>query len=343
MKKTKWCIIGAGGIADRRTIPAILQDKNNEIVALMDKVKPVAEKLGEKYGVKAYTNEEKMLKENECDAVYVSTPVMCHYDQAMLVLKYGRNLFIEKPVGFDSKQGEKIVNAFKKAGKQISIGYMMKYHNLHVKARDMIKQDKIGQVASIRLQFSCWYPEIKGAWRQVKKLGGGGALMDLGVHCIELAEYVLDEEIEQVKGIINTTSFKYEVEDSAIITFKTKSGVLGHIDVNFNIPDNASISKLEIYGTKGYIICNGTLAQEEVGSMSYLYAPQGDYEAMQKRVVYKPKVYLGAKQNIYTKQMKAFADIIRSGKPDYFYADRAVQVQKVVDKVYKENEPKKSK
>lgn len=337
MNKIRWCVIGAGGIADRRTIPALLSDANNELVAVMDKAEVMAEKIGAKYGVKYYTDEEQMLRENECDCVYVSTPVMCHYDQAMLALKYGRHVFLEKPLGFNGEQAKQILDAFKKENKQLSIGYMMKYHNLNVMAKEMVEQDKIGQVASIRLQFTCWYPEIDGAWRQIKKLGGGGALMDLGVHCIELAEFILGEEIEQVGGFMNTRTFKYEVEDQAILVFKTKSGVLGHIDVNFNVPDKASESKLEIYGTKGYIIAKGTLAQEEVGELSYLYSPQGDYSASQNREYDKPKIFYGEKGNLYLKQMKDFCDIIRSGNTDYFYAERAVQVQKIVDEFYLKN------
>lgn len=50
----------------------------------------------------------------------------------------------------------------------------MKYHNLHQNAKKIIADGGIGQVSSIRLQFTCWYPDIKGAWRQVKALGGGG-------------------------------------------------------------------------------------------------------------------------------------------------------------------------
>lgn len=336
MKKLKWCVIGAGGIADRRTIPAILSDKDSELIAVMDKVAPLAEKLGEKYGVKWYTDEELMLKECKCDAVYISTPVMCHFDQAMTALKYGVNVFLEKPIGFDSKEGQKLLDAFKKENKQLSIGYMMKFHNLHEMARKMVKEGKIGNPVNTRLQFSCWYPDIEGAWRQKKSLGGGGAIMDLGVHCIELIEYVLDEEIVDVKAIYNTKTFKYEVEDGAVIVFKTASGTLGHIDVNFNIPDNASEGKMEIYGDKGYIICRNTLAQEEKGTLSYLYSPQGDYVAQQNRVLDKSKKYYGKKGNLYLKQIRAFAKILRSGKNDYYFAERAVQVQRIVDKIYAE-------
>lgn len=337
----KWCIIGAGGIADRRTIPAILQDKSNQVVAIMDKVPAVAEKLGKKYNVKYYIDEEQMLQENECDAVYIGTPVMCHYRQAILALKYGCNVFIEKPIGLNAQEGEKLLQAFKAAQKQIYVGYMMKYHNLHVKAKELISKNAIGQVTNVRTQFSCWYPDIAGAWRQNKVLSGGGAIMDLGVHCIELIEYILGDELVDVKAFYGTKTFSYEVEDSGMVIFQTKKGVLGNIAVNFNIPDKASESRLEIYGTQGYLIAKGTLGQEECGELAHLYSPQGDYEALQSRQSDKPTVYFAQGENIYLKQIQDFCNNISEGKLDYFYAERAVQVQKIVDVIYSQNQIEK--
>ena len=330
----KWAIVGAGGIADRRMIPAIKKDKNSALVAVMDRNPETAKAIGEKYGVPYFADQDEMLKKVECDAVYIGTPVSVHFEQGMTALKYGKHTFIEKPIAMNAADGEKLVSAFKKAKKQLTIGYMMKYHNLHAKAKELIAGGGIGQVNDIRVQFSCWYPDIKGAWRQVKKLGGGGAIMDLGVHCIELVEFLLDEEIAEVKSFYSTRSFNYEVEDSAVIIFKTAGGALGHIDVNFNVPDNASEPKLELYGTKGYVICKGSLGQEEVGTLLYLHSPQGDYSAMQSRTVDKPQEYKGGGGDLYLKQLTDFREIIESGKTDYFNAERAVQVQKLVDKIY---------
>ncbi len=151
----KWCVIGAGGIADRRTIPAIIQDKENELVAVMDRVPETAKAVGEKYGVPYFT-------------------------------------------------------------------------------------------------------------------------------------------------------------------------------------DAASESKLELYGTKGYLQARGTLGQEEVGVLTHLYAPQGDYNAAQSRVTYEPKTYTPDGKNLYEYQIRLFRQTVASGTPDYFYAERAVQVQSVVDKIYEQ-------
>ena len=332
----RWCIIGAGGIAERRVIPALKEDESNVLAAVMDRVPEVARAVGEKYGVPYFTSEEEMLASVSADAVYIGTPVFCHKAQMEIALAHGLHVFVEKPITMNAREGREILEKFKARGKQLTVGYMMKYHELHEKARELIASGKIGTVNSIRAQLTCWYPDIKGAWRQKKELGGGGAIMDLGVHCIELIEFLLDEEISDVKSFYSTRSFSYEVEDGAVIIFKTQSGVLGHIDCNFNIPDAASESKLEIYGTAGCITAKGTLGQTESGTLTHIYAPQGNYDASQNRSEYEPAEYRSSGKNIYLAQIRDFSRIVNSGKPDYFYADRAVQVQSVVDEIYSE-------
>ena len=223
MGKFRWCIIGAGGIADRRGIPALMLDSSHEIVAVMDASEAAAKRVAEKYGVeKWFTDEEEMLKTVHCDAVYIATPVFCHYKQAMLAVKYRKNALIEKPIALSAKEGKEILDAFKAAGLQLSIGYFMGYHNLHLLARDMIKEGKLGQVNLVKMQFSCWYPDIPGAWRQTKALSGGGAIMDLAVHCMELFTAVTGDTMEKYKAFFATKSFQYEVEDSAVILFDVR-------------------------------------------------------------------------------------------------------------------------
>lgn len=336
MKKIRWSVIGAGGIADRRAIPGLLADSRNEIVAVMDTSSEAAERVAKKYGfAQFFTDEEQMLKTVPCDAVYIATPVFCHYRQAMLALKYGVNVFIEKPIALSGVEGKKLVDAFKEKGLSFSVGYMMGHHNLHIKAKNIIKNGGIGDVNLVRMQFSCWYPDIEGAWRQTKALGGGGCIMDLAVHCIELFYAVTGDSFDKYSAYFTTKTFGYEVEDSAVITFKSKSGILGHIDVNFNVPDSAALSRMEILGTAGSLVAEGTLGQAETGRLRHIYSPQGGYEAAQARGVAGACTYYGAGGNIYTKQFRAFCKTL--GKRDYANAERALEIQNICDDIYSNN------
>ena len=335
MRKIKWCVIGAGGIADRRGIPGLLSDPNNEIVAVMDQRMETAKAVAEKYNISAYFDDvEQMLRSAAFDAAYIATPVFCHYDQAMLALQYGLNVFMEKPLSMNGAEGKKIVDAFEKAGKQLTVGYMMGYHNLHEKARQLIADGQLGDINLVRMQFSCWYPDIPGAWRQDPKKSGGGCIMDLAVHCMELFGSVTGDKIADCQAYYSTKTFQYPVDDSAVIMFRSEKGVLGHIDVNFNIPDNCAASRLEIYGTAGSIYAEGTLGQEEVGTMRFIYSPQGGYDAQQSRAVAEPQTFTGAGGNIYQKQFAAFNQLILNGNTCYTNARTAQYIQDLCDRIY---------
>lgn len=331
----KWCIIGAGGIADRRAIPAILKDKNSCLVGIMERVPDLCSELSEKYGVPGFITVEEMLNSVECDAVYIGTPLFRHKEQMLCALKFGKHVFVEKPFTMSYEEGAQVLDAFIEAGKQLTVGYMMKYHNLHVKAKDLISSGGIGQPVSFCIGFSCWYPDIEGAWRQKKELGGGGVVMDLGVHCIETVESILGESIVDVKAMCETKTFGYEVEDSGVFICKTESGVLGTVRVGFNVPDAASESCIDIFGTEGYIKARGTMSQVEAGTLEYLRSPKGAYDSSQGGATAKAESFTAEGEDIYLRQIGDFTSRLISGEHEYEGAKRALHVQELIDRIYR--------
>ena len=99
MEKLRWGVIGAGGIADTRTIPGILEARNAELVALTARTPERAEQLRREHGAKrAYTSEEELLRDPEVDAVYIATPVAEHYREGTLATQAGKHILMEKPL-----------------------------------------------------------------------------------------------------------------------------------------------------------------------------------------------------------------------------------------------------
>lgn len=331
----KWCIIGGGGIADRRAIPAILKDSGSSLSAIFERVPERCLELSEKYGVPCFTDVREMLSSVECDAVYIGTPLGTHKEDMLCALEFSKHVFIEKPFTMTADEGREIADAFIERDLQLTVGYMMKYHNLHIKAKEIVRGGGIGKVNLVSARFSCWYPETEGAWRQKRSLGGGGAVMDLGVHCLELCEEMLGEQIVEVKALIGNQTFGYEVEDGGAVVFRTQSGTLGTLFAGFNIPDLASESAFELYGTKGYLKARGTLSQEEAGTLSYLYSPQGDYNAEQGAVSAEPEVFIACGEDIYKKQIIHFRETIERGEREREYLERAIRVQRLIDMIYK--------
>ncbi|MCQ2424450.1 MAG: Gfo/Idh/MocA family oxidoreductase [Clostridia bacterium] len=340
MKKVKWGVIGAGGIADRRTLPGMMLSQNSELVAVMEIDAARAEELRVKYGAKyAYTNEADLLANPEIEAVYIASPIQCHKAQAIAAAKAGKHFLLEKPAAPTIAEGEEIVAAAKEAGVLAATGFMMRYHAFHQKIREMILRGDIGQVVSARAQLTCWYPEIPGAWRQVKALSGGGALMDMGVHCIDFVEYLSGGKTVQTCGFNDTKTFSYDVDDSSNILIKLDNGVTAYIESHFNLPDDAAFCRMEFYGTAGSILAEGTIGQVEGGRVkAVLSAPAGGYNAAQNRTTSGAvdlEVEFG---NMYEKEISSFSDSILNSTPLTVPLEDAIHVQKVVLAAYNASE-----
>ena len=205
MNKVKWGVIGAGGIADRRTLPGMMLAKNAELVAVMEVNMELSEKLREKYNAKrAYDNAEALLADPEVEAVYIASPVGCHLDQIIAAAKAKKHVLSEKPIAMTVEDAEKALAACNENGVLSASGFMMRYHAYHQKMKEFIAEGNLGDIVSCRGQLTCWYPPMQGAWRQKKELSGGGALIDMGIHCIDLIEYITGAKTVKVSAFNDT-------------------------------------------------------------------------------------------------------------------------------------------
>jgi predicted dehydrogenase len=311
----RWGVIGAGGIAFRRTIPeGILKAPDAELVAVMDVAEDRAKEAFEKFGAKNYyLSEEELIKDESVDAVYIATPTFLHRKQVIMAAEHGKHVLCEKPMGMNLKECDDMIAACASNGVKLGLGYMMRFHVYNKKAKDMVAAGEIGEVSLARAQLTCWYPPIPGAWRQVEKLGGGGSFIDMGSHCIDLLEYILDSKVVKVSAFMDTLTHDYEVEDSAVVLLKFENGAHGVVDNNFNVPDQATKNVLEIYGSKGSIRSEGTIGQDSAGIMRcYIQEETTGYNAAQVRTVASGESIIDDLEpvNMYTSQIQSFNEAI---------------------------------
>lgn len=333
--KIKWGVIGGGGIADRRTMPGMLLAENAELAGIMEINGGLAAKLGEKYGVKTYDSVEALLSGCDCEAVYIASPVVYHKEQILAAADAGKHILVEKPVALTASEAREAVEYCETKGVLLAAGFMMRFAAYHQQIKEWIAQGRLGDVVSASGQFTCWYPEIEGAWRQVKNLSGGGALMDMGVHVIDLLQYVMDSRIKKVGAFCDTKTFSYEVDDSASLLVQFENGANGCIHANFNIPDDAAKWRVEFYGTCGRIIGDETIGQAEAGEVDALFVGgDADYDAKQNKKCAQKEdldIELG---NMYTKEIESFGRSVLNGQPLECPAADAVYVQKVAEAAY---------
>jgi predicted dehydrogenase len=336
MRKVKIGVIGAGGIAYRRTIPGMLKAKNIDISAVMDVVR--IKEIAKEFNVpRYYTREKDILNDPEIDAVYIATPVYLHLKQIKMAAESGKHILCEKPVTANLKDTKQAVDICKKNNVFLQEGYMMKFHGAHRKIKELIKEGKIGKVVYIRAQLSCWYPPMKGAWRQDPKKGGGGALIDMATHLYDLIEFFTDDEIKRVSSVTNRQVHNYRSEDSSTTLLELRSGTHSTMDCFFCIPDESTRTRLEIYGSQGSIFTEGTIGQSVGGTMEGIFGiGTGGYDAKQsKDVVRKFRKIPFKKINPYTAECEYFADcIMKKKEPEINGWKNALHIMNVTEKAY---------
>jgi predicted dehydrogenase len=308
--KTKWGVLGSGGIARRRTIPeGITKASNAELVGVYDTNRVVNDEVARDFGAKACESEDDLLSSG-CDIVYIASPNSFHCAQARRAAQSGKHVLCEKPLGMTVYEAELIINACALHKVKLGIGFMMRFHAQHQEALKIVREGRLGKPVFARAQLSCWYPQMAGAWRQDPVLGGGGSLIDMGSHCIDLLEMFFGP----VRRVFCTTGClvqSYEAEDTALALLEFADGAKGVVDSLFNVPDESSKNRLELYGSYGSILAEGTIGQGEIGEMTAcLQESVKGYEANQTRESGKGVRIAPPPVNMYRAEVEAFAEAV---------------------------------
>ncbi len=332
----KWGVIGAGGIADRRTIPeGIIGAEKAELVAVQDIDAQRIEEVAAKYGVAKYTTEYDLLNDDNVEAVYIATPNQLHHGQVLAAAAAGKDVLCEKPLALTLADCEEMVAACQDAGVKLGINFMMRFHACHTAIKDLIEAGDLGTPVMGRAELTCWYPPIPGAFRQDPALGGGGAFADMGNHCVDLLEMFFGRT-ERVSCFIGNLVQDYPAEDTAVALLEFQSGAKGIVDALFNVPDAAARNALEVYGSKGSVVAFGTIGQASGGSITtVLETGDKQYDAAQARDEDPSQIIEPEPVNIYAAHINAFCDAIENDTVPPISGEDGIWSHKVIEACYK--------
>ena len=195
MKEVRVGVIGCGGIARHAHVPALRAISEVKIVALCDIREEKAKSLKEEQGLcdcKIYTDYRALLQDRSIDAVHICTPNYLHAEMAVAALQAGKHVFCEKPDAVSPESAVQMAQAERESGKIL----MCMRNNRHLAVTKFLKKwIEEGKAGEIYMGRCGWIRRRgipgKGGWFTTKELSGGGALIDLGVHMIDLAIYFM--------------------------------------------------------------------------------------------------------------------------------------------------------
>ena len=227
----RFAIIGCGRISLNH-FDAIKNAPHAKLQAVCDIIESRAKNAALENGLdKWYTDIETMLENEQIDVCCILTPSGMHCEHTCMVAKHKINVLCEKPLEVTSEKMEKMINCCKENGVKLGAIFQRRTYDGAIRTKEMIESGKLGKVtladASLKYHRDQEYYD-SGEWRATWELDGGGALMNQGVHGIDLLSWIMGG-VKSVYAHCERLAWDIEVEDTAVVTVKFKNGALGVI------------------------------------------------------------------------------------------------------------------
>lgn len=207
-------IIGAGGIAEHAHIPGYFQQADARIVAVADVVVERAQALAERSGIPhAYGAIDELLLDPDVEAVSITTPNAFHAPLSLAALEAGKHVFCEKPPATSAAEAKRMKAAAERSGKILYFCLNNRFRPEVLQLRRYVQHGELGEIyyaktATLRRRGA------PGGWFANKEMAGGGALIDIGVHCIDWTLFIMGSpQPVEIFGVTNSKIKRYELED----------------------------------------------------------------------------------------------------------------------------------
>jgi myo-inositol 2-dehydrogenase / D-chiro-inositol 1-dehydrogenase len=192
-----------------------------------------------------FDGHESLVRDADVDAVVVALPTALHEEAAISVLKAGRHLFLEKPLGMNLDGARPVVEAGRRAKVTAMVGFNLRFHPLYAAARQQLASGRLGDIVSVRTVFSSAAKTLP-LWKR-RRTTGGGALLDLASHHIDLLRLLLAREFTCVAAVVRSRATEH---DTAALTLECADGLIVQSLVTFGSVED---DRLEIYGQHGML------------------------------------------------------------------------------------------
>lgn len=349
MKKLKIAVVGTGSISHSH-IQAYLKNKNAELYAFCDINEKVLTAAGEKYGVtRLFTDEAEMLRTlPEIDAVSVCTWNSAHAPCTIMALEAGKDVLCEKPMALNAQEAQAMLDTAKRCGRKLMVGFVRRFGNDTAVMQDFIKDGALGEIYYAKATYLRRNGN-PGGWFGDKSRSGGGPLIDLGVHVIDLTRYLMGnpkpvsvygatfKKLGNRKGLKDGAAYSSvsksqndlcNVEDFAAALVRYDSGAVLSVETSFCLNLKHDIGKIELFGTRGGMSLDPEL------------------EIYTDRCGYLTDVTLHRStalsfDGLFEKEIDYFVDAAVNGKDLSSIAEDGVMLMKILDAIYKSAETKR--
>lgn len=250
----RWGIIGCGDVCERKSGPAFRKVPGSSLLAVAGRDLAKARSFAQRHGIpRAYGSAQELLADRLVNAVYVATPPSSHCELAIAAAEAGKPVLVEKPMAVTPQQCRRMIDACSLNGVLLMVAYYRRFWPTTQRIHELVANGALGEVRHARLYFTFpprTPPQGPRGWRWDPSVAGGGALMDVGSHRIDLLHAFFGPAAEVMAWVDPHGPEAVERTVSATIAYR--NGVVASLlmDEGVGFPEDA----LEIHGTRGRLI-----------------------------------------------------------------------------------------
>lgn len=256
--KINWGFIGCGDVTNKKSGPAFRKATGSDVVAVMSRSAEKAKAYAEKAGIKKwYDNAQELIDDHEVDAVYIATPPSSHATYAIMAMKAGKPVYIEKPMAASYEDCIRINHVASEEGVPCFVAYYRRYLPYFIKIKELVKQGAVGNVLNVQIRYiqppnEHDYDTGNLPWRLQPDIAGGGFFYDLAPHQLDFLQDVFGCILE-ASGYATNRGGLYQVEDTLNACFRFDNGLTGSGIWCFVADKSSKEDTIEIIGDKGTI------------------------------------------------------------------------------------------
>jgi len=239
-RKLGFALVGLGSLSTNQIAPALQKTKSCRLAGIVTGSPAKAEKWKTQYNlpdknIYNYDTMEQMADNPDIDVVYVVTPNALHAEHTINAAKAGKHVLCEKPMEVSSEKCQQMIDACKKAGRQLAIGYRLHFEPNNLECVRLAREKVFGNIKMVQADFGFRIGDPT-QWRLNRALAGGGPLMDVGIYALQATRYITGEEPTEISAMTTLTDpgkFK-EVEESIMWQMKFSGGLIASCNSSYN-------------------------------------------------------------------------------------------------------------
>ena len=257
MKKIRWGFIGCGEVTEKKSGPAFSEVEGSEVVAVMSRHEQHARTYAVIHHIqKWYTDAQELIDDPDVNAVYIATPPSSHATYAIMAMKAGKPVYVEKPLAASYEDCARVNRISEQTGVPCFVAYYRRYLPYFQKVQQIVANGIIGRVINVQIRFAVPPRELDYSqpdrlpWRLQPDIAGGGYFYDLAPHQLDLLQEMFGVILE-AHGLCANRGQLYKAEDTVSACFKFENGLPGSGSWCFVAHESAHEDRIEITGDQG--------------------------------------------------------------------------------------------